>query len=131
MKGYVADIEDRVEDNRDFRRVVYTGPHMQLVLMCLAPGEEIGDEVHPTTDQFFRVEEGSGEVWINDQPTHVTENTGILIPAGTPHNVVNTGHKPLKLYTIYAPPHHADGVVHHTKADAEGDVEHFAGRTTE
>lgn len=131
MKGFVADIEDRVEDNRDFRRVIYTGPHMQLVFMSLAPGEEIGEEVHPTTDQFFRIEEGTGEVWIGERLTRITENSGILVPAGTPHNIVNTGHKPLKLYTIYAPPHHADGVVHHTKADAEADVEHFAGRTTE
>jgi mannose-6-phosphate isomerase-like protein (cupin superfamily) len=118
MRGFIGNIEDRTEENRDFRRVVFTGPHLQLVLMTLRPGEDIGEEIHADTDQFFRVEEGKGEVWINGQATHIDDDMAIVIPAGARHNIVNTGHKPLKMYTIYAPPHHADGTVHHTKADA-------------
>jgi mannose-6-phosphate isomerase-like protein (cupin superfamily) len=119
MKGFIADIEDQTEENRDFRRVLYTGPHMQLVLMSLAPGEELGEEVHETTDQFFRVEEGKGEVVIDGRETRIESDIAIVVPAGTRHNVRNTGHKPLKLYTLYAPPEHPDGTVHRTKADAE------------
>lgn len=118
MTGFIGNIEDRTEENRDFRRVAFTGPYLQLVLMTLRPGEDIGEEVHADTDQFFRVEEGKGEVWINGQATHIDDDMAIVIPAGARHNIVNTGHKPLKMYTIYAPPHHADGTVHHTKADA-------------
>jgi mannose-6-phosphate isomerase-like protein (cupin superfamily) len=118
MTGFIGNIEDRTEENRDFRRVVFTGPYLQLVLMTLRPGEDIGEEVHADTDQFFRVEEGKGEVWINGQATHIDDDMAIVIPAGARHNIVNTGHKPLKMYTIYAPPHHADGTVHHAKADA-------------
>jgi mannose-6-phosphate isomerase-like protein (cupin superfamily) len=118
MRGFIGNIEDRTEENRDFRRVVFTGPYLQLVLMTLRPGEDIGEEIHADTDQFFRVEEGKGEVWINGQATHLDDDMAIVIPAGARHNIVNTGHKPLKMYTIYAPPHHADGTVHHTKADA-------------
>ena len=131
MKGYIDDIEDRTEENRDFRRVVYTGPHMQLVLMSLPPGEEIGEEVHTDVDQFFRVEEGRGEVWIDGKKTKIQSDFAIVVPAGARHNIVNTGEKALKLYTLYAPPQHADGVVHATKADAEDSEEHFAGKTTE
>ena len=131
MKGYTGDIEDRTEANRDFRRVVYTGPHMQLVLMSLEPGEEIGEEIHATTDQFFRVEEGKGEVWIDGHETRIESDTAIVVPAGARHNIRNTGHKPLKMYTLYAPPQHEDGTVHRTKADADRAEEHFAGRTTE
>lgn len=129
--GFIADIEDRAEGNHDFRRVIYTGPHMQLVLMSLDPGEEIGEETHSMVDQFFRIEEGRGEVWMHGEPTRIEADTAIIVPAGTPHNIRNTGREPLKLYTIYAPPHHADGTVHHTRAEAEADSEHFAGRTTE
>ncbi len=118
MTGFIGNIEDRTEENRDFRHVLFTGPHMQLVLMSLLPGEDIGEEVHDDTDQFFRVEEGKGEVWINGQANHINDDMAIVIPAGARHNIVNTGHKPLKMYTLYAPPHHADGTVHHTKADA-------------
>jgi len=118
MTGFIGNIEDRTEENRDFRRVAFTGPHMQLVLMTLLPGEDIGEEVHHDTDQFFRVEEGEGEVWIDGKGTHINEDMAIVIPAGARHNIENSGHKPLKMYTIYAPPHHADGTVHHTKADA-------------
>lgn len=131
MRGFIGDIEDRTEANSDFRRVLYTGPHMQLVLMALQPGEEIGEEVHESTDQFFRVEEGKGEVLIDGKATRIESDDAIVIPAGARHNIKNTGHKPLKLYTLYAPPQHADGTVHRTKADAERSEEHFAGRTTE
>lgn len=131
MKGYIDDIEDRTEENRDFRRVLYTGKNMQLVLMSLEPGEEIGLETHVDTDQFFRVEEGKGEVLIDGRTTNIESDTAIIVPAGARHNVRNTGNKPMKLYTIYAPPHHADGTVHVTKADAEASTEHFEGATTE
>ena len=125
MKGFIADIEDQTEENRDFRRVLYTGPHMQLVLMSLAPGEELGEEVHETTDQFFRVEEGKGEAVIDGRETRIESDIAIIVPAGTRHNVRNTGHKPLKFYTLYAPPEHPDGTVHRTKADADK-AEHAA-----
>ena len=126
-KGFIADIEDQTEENRDFRRVLYTGPHMQLVLMSLAPGEELGEEVHETTDQFFRVEEGKGEVVIDGRETRIESDIAIIVPAGTRHNVRNTGHKPLRFYTLYAPPEHPDGTVHRTRADAER-AEHAAAK---
>jgi mannose-6-phosphate isomerase-like protein (cupin superfamily) len=119
MKGFVANIEDRTEANRDFRRVIYTGENMQLVLMALPAGEEIGEEVHEDTDQFFRVEEGEGEVWMDGERMPIESEFAIVVPAGVRHNVKNTGSKPMKLYTIYAPPHHADGTVHKTRAEAE------------
>ena len=97
MKGFITDLEDRTEANRDFRRVIYTGPHLQLVLMSLEPGEEIGLEVHATVDQFIRVEEGHGEVRINDRATEITDNTAIVVEDGTPHNPANTGQEPLKM----------------------------------
>ena len=117
MKGFIADIEKRTEANTDFRRVLFTGPKLQLVVMSLAPGDEIGDEVHPHTDQFFRVEVGSGEIEMDGRVTRIESDTAMLVPAGTRHNVRNTGKKALKLYTLYAPPQHADGTVHHTRAD--------------
>ena len=131
MKGFVDDIEVRTESNRDFRRVLYTGPHLQLVVMSLEPGEEIGEETHEDTDQFFRLEAGEGEVEIDGRVTKIEGDFGIVVPAGARHNVRNTGQEPLKLYTIYAPPHHADGTVQHTKAEAEASAEHFSGTTTE
>lgn len=131
MKGFIGDIEDRTESNRDFRRVLYTGPHLQLVLMALNPGEEIGEEIHDDTDQFFRVEEGEGEVVIDGRASRIESDVAILIPAGARHNVRNTSREPLKLYTLYAPPHHEDGTVHKTKADAQVATEHFTGTTTE
>ena len=131
MKGFVDDIESRTEKNSDFRRVLYTGKNMQLVLMALRPAEEIGEEIHPDRDQFFRVEEGQGEVWIDGVRTKIQDGTAIVVPAGARHNVKNTGGKALKLYTLYAPPEHVDGVVRATKADAEASEEHFDGRTTE
>jgi len=131
MKGFVDDIEELTEDNKDFRRVLYTGQKLQLVLMTLQPGEEIGGEVHADTDQFFRVEKGKGEVVIDGKTTKIKSDTAIVIPAGTRHNIKNTGDKPLKIYTLYAPPEHIDGTVHATKADAEAAHEHFDGKTTE
>ena len=130
MKGFVQDIESLAVRNDDFRRVLYTAKHCQLVLMALKPGEEIGAEVH-TLDQFFRVEEGTGEAVLDEQRTAVRPGFAILVPAGARHNIVNTGSAPLKLYTLYAPPNHRDRVVHHTRADAEHDDEHFDGRTSE
>jgi len=131
MKGFVEDIEDLTEDNNDFRRVLYTGKHLQLVLMALQPGEEIGAEVHADHDQFFRIEAGKGEVWIDGERTRIKGDDAVIVPAGANHNVINTGDKPLKLYTIYAPPEHKDGVVRATKAEAEAGEEHFDGTTTE
>jgi mannose-6-phosphate isomerase-like protein (cupin superfamily) len=129
MKGFVGDIENLTEHNDDFRRVLYTGAHLQLVLMALQPGEEIGEEVHTGHDQFFRVEEGEGEVWIDGRRTAIESDDAIIVPAGSRHNVLNTGGKPLKLYTIYGPPEHRDGVRQATKAEVR--EEHFDGRTTE
>ena len=131
MKGFVDNIESLTVGNSDFRRVVYTGKQMQLVLMTLRPGEEIGDEVHPDRDQFFRVEQGEGEVLIDGTRSKIESETAIVVPSGARHNVKNTGSGPLKLYTIYAPPEHVDGVVQRTRADAEGSDEHFDGRTSE
>jgi len=131
MKGFIADIEDRTESNDDFRRVLYTGPHLQLVVMSLEPGEEIGEEVHEHTDQFFRVEAGKGEIVMDGRATQIEGDMAMLVPAGTRHNIRNTSHKALKLYTLYAPPQHADGTVQRTRADAERSTEHFAGKTTE
>lgn len=131
FKGFIGDISYRAESNRDFRRVLYTGKHMQLVLMALGPGEEIGAEVHEDTDQFFRVEAGTGEVTIDGHTARIERGVAIVVPAGARHNVRNTGEESLKLYTLYAPPHHADGTVHVTKADAEASKEHFEGVTSE
>src|SRR5688500_13174870 len=106
MKGFIADIEDLTEENTDFRRVLYTGKKMQLVLMALQPGEEIGTEVHDDRDQFFRIEEGEGEIVIDGKRTPVEEDHAIIVPAGARHNLINNGDKPLLLYTLYAPPEH-------------------------
>ena len=131
MKGFVADIEKLTEENTDFRRVLYTGKNMQLVLMSLKAGEEIGEEVHEDRDQFFRVEQGSGEVLIDGKRTPVKADDAIIVPAGASHNVVNTGKESLKLYTLYGPPEHKDGTVRVTKAQADAQEEHFDGKTTE
>jgi mannose-6-phosphate isomerase-like protein (cupin superfamily) len=130
MKGFVQDIEVLANENRDFRKVIYTAHHSQLVLMALQPKEEIGAEVHKL-DQFFRVESGSGEAELDGVRTAIREGFAVLVPAGTRHNIINTGDVPLKLYTLYAPPNHRDGVVHKTRAAAEADTEHFDGKTTE
>jgi mannose-6-phosphate isomerase-like protein (cupin superfamily) len=131
MRGFVSDIEEMTEHNSDFRRVLYTGKNLQLVLMAIAPGEEIGEEVHRDRDQFFRVEEGRGEIWIDGRKTAIKSDFAILVPASARHNIKNTGDEPLKLYTLYGPPEHVDGTVHATKADALASKEHFAGQTTE
>ena len=131
MKGFIDDIESLTLGNADFRRVVYTGREMQLVLMTIPPGGEIGEEVHEDRDQFFRIEGGQGEVLIDGTWTKVGSDWAIIVPSSARHNVRNTGTEPLKLYTIYAPPEHVDGTVHRTKSDAEHAHEHFDGRTTE
>lgn len=130
-KGFVANIEQLTTDNSDFRRVLYTGQNMQLVLMCLQPGEEIGAEVHDDIDQFFRVEQGEGEVHIDGKKHTVKDDDAIIVPAGANHNVVNTGKSPLHLYTLYGPPEHIDKTVHRRKKDADSRHEHFDGKTTE
>lgn len=130
MKGFVQDIESAAVRNDDFRRVLYTAKNCQLVLMALNAGEEIGAEVHKL-DQFFRVEEGSGEAVLDGVTTAIQAGFAIIVPAGANHNIINTGKLPLKLYTLYAPPNHRDGVVHHTRDEAERDNEHFDGKTTE
>ena len=131
MKGFVKDIEELTEANRDFRRVLYTAKHLQLVLMALKPGEDIGEEVHADRDQFFRVEKGTGEILIDGNPTSIKSDDAMIVPAGARHNVTNTGDKPLLLYTLYGPPEHKDGIVRATKAEAEASEEHFDGKTTE
>ena len=130
MKGFVQDIERLAVKNDDFRRVLYTANHCQLVVMALKPSEEIGMEVHKL-DQFFRVEEGTGEAVLDDVRTAIGAGFAVVVPAGTKHNIINTGTVPMKLYTLYAPPNHRDGVVHHTRHEAEADNEHFNGKTTE
>jgi mannose-6-phosphate isomerase-like protein (cupin superfamily) len=131
MKGFIADIEDLTTSNTDFRRVLYTGKFLQLVLMTLKPGEEIGEEVHEDHDQFFRIESGSGEVLIDGVRTPIKDDDAVIVPAGARHNVTNTGDQPLTLYTLYGPPDHREGVVHRTKAEADAAEEHFDGTTTE
>lgn len=130
MKGFVQDIEGLATHNDEFRKVLYTAKNCQLVLMSLKPREEIGAEVH-TLDQFFRVEQGSGQAILDGVATAIRAGFAVLVPAGARHNIVNTGAEPLKLYTLYAPPNHRDGVVHHTRADAEADTEQFNGKTSE
>ncbi|MEH6725472.1 MAG: cupin domain-containing protein [Hyphomicrobiales bacterium] len=131
MKGFVDNIEKLTEDNENFRQVLYTGKNLQLVLMALVPGDEIGEEVHEDRDQFFRIEVGTGDVWIDGIANKVKADDGIIVPAGAKHNVINTGSGPLKLYTIYGPPEHVDGTIHATSSDAGSAHEHFDGRTTE
>lgn len=130
-KGYHAPIEELTTENTDFRRVLYTGEHMQLVLMSLLPGEEIGLEVHEENDQFFRFESGFGTVIIGETQYSVVDGDAVIIPAGTQHNVINTGVDALTMYTIYAPAHHKDGIVRATKAEAMAHEEDFDGVTTE
>jgi mannose-6-phosphate isomerase-like protein (cupin superfamily) len=132
MKGFKSNIEKDTLSNSDFRRVLYTGKNSQLVLMNLRPGEEIGEEVHKTIDQFFRFEKGEGIVYIDGIKRNVTDGDAVVIPAGARHNVINTSKTTeLKLYTIYSPPEHQDGIVRKTKADALAKPEEFDGKTTE
>jgi len=130
MKGFITNIESIVDENEAFRRVIYTAKNCQLVAMALKPKEDIGEEVH-TLDQFFRIEEGTGEAVLDGVRTPISAGFVVLVPAGTTHNIINTGSDPLKVYTLYAPPNHRDGVVHQTRVDAEADNEHFEGKTTE
>ena len=133
MKGYCENIEKRTIANEDFRRVLYTGHNLQLVLMTLPPGCDIGEEVHPDRDQFFRIEEGKGAVDIDGVANAVEDDFAVIVPAGARHNVRNTGSGPLRLYTIYAPPEHKDGIVQATREEAEArhHSEEWDGGTTE
>ena len=131
MDGYVTNIEKDSLENNNFRKVLYTDANSQLVLMSLLPGEDIGEEVHDV-DQFLRVEKGSGVAVLNDIPHDLSDGSVIIVPAGTKHNIVNSQESPMKLYTLYMPPHHKDGVVHASKAEAEADsTDHFDGTTSE
>jgi mannose-6-phosphate isomerase-like protein (cupin superfamily) len=131
MKGYVENIEKFTLENENFRKVLYTAKNSQLVLMSLKPGEDIGEEVH-TLDQFFRVEKGIGKAVLDGVEHEISDGTAIVVPAGAMHNIINTSvDAPLKLYTIYSPPNHRDGVMHATKAEAEADNEEFDGKTSE
>lgn len=131
MKGFNANIEQLTLDNDHFRKVLYTSKHFQLVLMSLLPGEEIGEEVHDENDQFFRFEQGNGKCIIDDNEYAVADGDAVIVPSGAKHNVINTGAGVLKMYTIYAPPHHKDGIVRATKKEAEENEEDFDGQTTE
>jgi mannose-6-phosphate isomerase-like protein (cupin superfamily) len=133
VKGYCDNIEQRTVENDNFRQVIYTGKHLQLVVMTLPPGCDIGEEVHDDRDQFFRFEEGKGVVDIDGVENPVEDDFAVIVPAGARHNVRNTGSGPLRLYTVYGPPEHLDGVIHATKADAEArhHDEEWDGGTTE
>lgn len=131
MKGFVDNIEKLTEENGLFRKVLYTGHNLQLVLMTIRPGEEIGEEVHDDRDQFFRIEAGEGDISIDGVVHRVKADDGVIVPQGARHNVVCAGDEPLKLYTIYGPPEHIDGTIHATCADANAAHEHFDGKTTE
>lgn len=125
MTGFVANIEQLALSNTNFRQVLFTGVHCQLVVMNLKPGEDIGMEVHPNVDQFFRIELGDGKVVMNDEESVVSDGFAFVVPAGTQHNIINTSaEKELKLYTIYSPPNHPDGTVHATKQDAMAQETH-------
>jgi len=131
-KGFSTNLEQETRKNSDFRHVLYTGKFSQLVLMNLKPGEDIGEEVHDTVDQFFRFEEGEGAVIIDGVENRVKDGSGVIVPSGARHNVINTSSKKdLKLYTIYSPPEHIDKVVRHTKADALKEPEEYDGKPTE
>lgn len=131
MKGYIIDIEKAIEENENFRKTLYTAKNSQLVAMSLRPNEEIGEEVH-NLDQFIRIEEGKCKIILNDVESSAEDGFAVVIPAGVKHNVINISpDKPLKLYTIYSPPNHRDGVIHKTKAEAMTDDEHFDEKTTE
>lgn len=133
MHGYCDDVMKATIANNDFRRVLYTGKYLQLVLMTLRPGEEIGAEVHHDRDQFFRFEEGEGTVDIDGTANPVEDDFAVIVPAGARHNVRNTGDRPLRFYTLYGPPEHKDGIVQSTKADADArhHDEEWDGATTE
>ncbi len=132
MHGYKDNIEKLTIQNENFRKVLYTGKHSQLVLMSLKPLEEIGEETHDESDQFFRFEKGNGKVLIDGNEQTVSDGDAVIVPTGAKHNIINTSKTDsLKLYTIYSPAHHKDQTVHQTKQQAEQDSEHFEGVTTE
>lgn len=132
MNGYVHNIEQAALENEYFRKVLYTDKKLQLVVMALQPSEEIGMETHTVEDQFIRVEQGSGKAIIDGQESSIEDGTAIIIPAGAEHNIINTSaESSMKLYTLYSPPHHEDGTIHKTKAEADASEEHFDGKTTE
>jgi mannose-6-phosphate isomerase-like protein (cupin superfamily) len=131
MIGYHGNIEELTEENTDFRRVLYSGSKLQLVLMSLAPGTETGGEIHSDTDQFFRVEDGEGRLVVDGTTHKISAGDGIVVPAGAHHNVICTGHDALKLYTIYGPAHHRDHLVQKTTAEADASDEEFDGMATE
>jgi mannose-6-phosphate isomerase-like protein (cupin superfamily) len=131
VKGYVVDIEKATKENKNFLQVLYTAKNSQLVVMSLRPGEEIGEEVHDL-DQFIRIEKGKGKAVLDNVEHKIKDDYAVVIPSGTRHNLINTSKdEEMKLYTIYSPPEHKDGVIHKTKADATADAEHFDGKTTE
>jgi mannose-6-phosphate isomerase-like protein (cupin superfamily) len=130
MKGYVTNIEEASLANDYFRKVLYTDQRLQLVVMSLKAGEDIGMEVH-NLDQFFRIEEGEGKAILDGVEHAIQGGSVIIVPTGTNHNIVNTGSSAMKLYTLYVPPNHKDGTVHKTKAEAEAAEEHFDGKTSE
>lgn len=129
--GINSNIEKATLENTFFRQVLYTTQSMQLVLMALRPAEEIGEEVHDDVDQFFRIEQGEGQVWIDGVCNYVEDGSAVIVPRGAKHNVINSGTADLKLYTIYSPPEHIDGTVHKTKEDALAAHEHWDGKTSE
>lgn len=132
MKGFKSTIEKDTLENVNFRKVLYTSTHSQLVLMSLNPKEEIGEEIHQENDQFFRIESGQGKCIIDGNEYEIKDGDAIVIPAGAKHNIINMDNvRPLKMYTIYSPAHHKDGTVHRTKKDAQADDEEFDGVTTE
>jgi mannose-6-phosphate isomerase-like protein (cupin superfamily) len=132
MKGYAINIEKETLENENYRKVLYTAKHSQLVLMSLKPKEEIGMEVHSDNDQFFRFEKGQGKVIIDGNEYNVSDGSAVVVPAGSQHNVINiSGNEPLKLYTIYSPAHHKDGIVRLTKEEAEANAPEFDGKTSE
>ena len=132
MKGFKSNIEKDTLKNKNFRKVLYTGKHSQLVVMSLKPKQEIGLETHPDNDQFLRFEAGTGRVLIDGNKYTVKDGDAVIVPAGAKHNVINTSaSEELKLYTIYSPPHHKDGIVRKTKEEAEANDEEFDGKTTE
>ena len=132
MKGFISNIEKDTLENENFRKVLYTSKHSQLVLMSLAPNEEIGMEVHEDNDQFFRFEKGQGKCIIDGNEYGVSDGFAVVVPAGAQHNVINvSATERLSLYTIYSPAHHKDGIVRKTKAEAEADGPEFDGKTSE
>jgi mannose-6-phosphate isomerase-like protein (cupin superfamily) len=130
MQGFIGNLEALTENNNDYRRVVHTGKHLQLVLMFLAPGGQIGEETHDHHDQFFRIEKGRGEVWIDGKRTKVKGDDAFIVPAGARHNVINTHDKPLRLFTLYGPPEHREALVETSRSVGDAPRPRFDSKTT-